>query len=331
MAPFHDALKVTFLRETDELHVYSGITDGEWSVGAVPNGGYVLGLIVEACIQRQSGTRHRDPIHVTAHFLRATAIQPFTIHVRKLREGKGFTNLVAELIQNALLTHHIFGVLTPAPESSDSVLTITPSSRYARRLPLYHHPSNAAPVSLREVYQFAPRLKATRGPEISAKNALDGFNRTNETSIGGYGLEWGQWLTFTNKQDILTPPSIAFMADMFRSPPSLLPKSERTGLPEVAWFPTLTMTLEFKFPVPSYSSRRTVGLYTNCRFVNDPQGRHDVYIEVWSAPCNVGEGEIDNGWREKQVCLAVSTQTALIVPMRTNTAKTKGGDKASKL
>ncbi|KAG7088132.1 hypothetical protein E1B28_012156 [Marasmius oreades] len=276
---------------------------------------------------------HRDPIHITAHFLRTTSIQPFEVHIRQFREGKTFTNLGAELLQDNITrvsTHQMFGVLSPTT-SSGSLLTITPPSTYARRLPLYQHPSNAPLTSLRTPYQFASRLKATREPEIVAKNALDGSNRTSETSIGGPGLEWGQWLTFKHEQDTLTPPSIAFLADMFRSPPSLLPKSERLGLPSVAWFPTLIMTLEFKFPIPPQSSQRTAGLYTNCRFINDPAGRHDVYVEVWSAPCNVGEGKKEHGWREKQVCIAVSTQTAVIVPMQNNTAKAKEGDRGPKL
>lgn len=66
---------------------------------------------------------------------------------------------------------------------------------------------------------------------------------------------------------------------------------------------------------------RTVGLYSQGRFINHPQGRHDVYVEVWSAPANVGEqreGGVKEGWREDQVCLAQGTQMALTVPIGWN-------------
>jgi len=82
----------------------------------------------------------------------------------------------------------------------------------------------------------------------------------------------------------------------------------------------MTLTIEFKFPIPSSSefAGRTVGLYSCGRFINDPQGRHDTYVEVWTAPNNIGDGEVAEGWREKQVCLAVSTQMSLIVPLAVN-------------
>jgi len=69
--------------------------------------GYVLALLVEACIQYQSHlySGHRDLIHVTAHFLRTTAISPFEVQVRTLKAGRGFTNVVANLVQRVHLLY----------------------------------------------------------------------------------------------------------------------------------------------------------------------------------------------------------------------------------
>ena len=61
--------------------------------------GYVLALLVDACVQYQSNTGHRDPLHVTAHFLRSTAVSPFEVEIRTLKTGRGFTNITAELVQ----------------------------------------------------------------------------------------------------------------------------------------------------------------------------------------------------------------------------------------
>jgi len=86
----------------------------------------------------------------------------------------------------------------------------------------------------------------------------------------------------------------------------------------------MTLTIEFKFPIPLPSSdhaARTVGIYSSARFMNDPQGRHDVSLEIWTAPCDIGEGQETVGWRDKQVCLAISTQMALTVPMEVNEKK----------
>lgn len=52
-----------------------------------------------------------------------------------------------------------------------------------------------------------------------------------------------------------------------------------------------------------------------------------MYTEVWTAPSNIGEGEEVQGWRDKQVCLAVSTQMALTVSMEVNARKGSRGTK----
>ena len=68
--------------------------------------GYLLALIVEACIQFQSTTAHIDPIHITAHYLRTTYAAPFTICIRSLKTGSGFTNLSAELLQEVVTNNN---------------------------------------------------------------------------------------------------------------------------------------------------------------------------------------------------------------------------------
>lgn len=91
----------------------------------------------------------------------------------------------------------------------------------------------------------------------------------------------------------------------------------------------MTLAIEFKSPIPpasKFHASRTVGLYSSGRFLNDPHGRHDAYVEVWTAPCNIGEGTEVEGWREHQVCLAVATQMALTIPMEVNRRQAKKDD-----
>jgi hypothetical protein len=89
----------------------------------------------------------------------------------------------------------------------------------------------------------------------------------------------------------------------------------------------MTLSLEFKWPIPvpevGKFADRTVGLYTSGTFISDPQARHEMYVEVWSAPTNIGEGEEVEGWRDNQRCLATLTQMALTVPMEVNRIKAK--------
>jgi len=157
-----------------------------------------------------------------------------------------------------------------------------------------------------------------------AKNEINSPNRTNSSTIGGGGLEWGAWFEFTDKNDIISNPSLAFLVDIFMNIPTLLPKSEKVGL-TTSWYPTMTLSIEFKnkIPLPSSSlhADRTVGLYSCGRFMTAPQGRHDGYVEVWTAPSNIGQqgsGVVVDNWRDNQVCLAIATQMALTLPMQVN-------------
>lgn len=112
----------------------------------------------------------------------------------------------------------------------------------------------------------------------------------------------------------------------------------------------MTLALEFKsrFPLKDASKSRplatnTVGLYSVSKFIS--HGRHDETVEVWSAPCAIGEKGPKVGsdeWRRNAQILAISTQVrpsaelhpycsltqaqnqmALVVPFEVNTRKSK--------
>ncbi|PPR00435.1 hypothetical protein CVT24_004496 [Panaeolus cyanescens] len=330
MAPFNKAVKVVPVIDeasAGPTKTYEGVADKTWIIGSVMNGGYALALILQACIQFQSKTNHVDPIHITAHFLRATLASPFKVRVRLLKRGESLTNLTAELLQNdtvKIMAHAIFGLNEPLPQDKLR-LTLEPPSTYARRHPLYDHPSKATIKPMRSTWAFHTEVQWTREAEIEAKNRPDHPNRTNSKTVGGGGLEWGAWLMLTDKEERITNPSLMFFVDMFQNTPSLLPKSEKPGL-GVSWFPTVTLAVEFKHKIPPPSSihaDRTVGIYSSGRFLNNPQGRHDVYVEVWTAPSNIGEGEPTENWRDNQYCLATATQMALTLPMEVNQRKGK--------
>ncbi|KAK0221538.1 thioesterase-like superfamily-domain-containing protein [Armillaria fumosa] len=325
MAPLHQAINVQFHEDVPGSHtVYRAVADPEWTVAAVPNGGYLLANIIDACMEFQASAKsHPDPIHVTAHFLHSTAAAPFHIRVQVQKRGKGFTNIVAELQQNGKTTitsHLIFGILTPLTGSPNK--TLAPPSPYARRVPLYRHPSTA-PLELekiRDVYKFRRYFQCTQEPEIRTKAALNSPTRTNEATIGGGGVEGGTWFGLTDRDERITTPSLALFADAFLNIPVLIPKSQPQAL-RWGWFPTMVITLEFKFPIPPPSkdhASRTVGMFWRGHFINDPQGRHETYVELWSAPSDIGEGVEVDGWRDKQVCLAVANQMSLSLPMEVN-------------
>jgi len=321
--PLIQAINVAYSSSNGNEIVYKGIVSEGWAVGRVPNGGFSLGLLLEACIQCQSSTKHPDPINVTAHYLQAVQIAEFEVRVRTLKIGRGFSNILADLIQKdrtKITAHLVFGVLAPLPTDLGPRLTISPPSPYARRHPLHIHPSNVTPEPIRSAWGFSDLTRWAPDHTYAQRNSLDSPTRTDGATVGGGGVEWAAWFELTKENDAITTPALCFFSDIFLNIPSLLPKSEREEL-GTSWFPTIVLNIEFRFPIPRPSldhASRTVGLYSSGHFMNDPQGRHNQYTEVWTAPCNLGEGTIVDGWRDKQVCLATSTQMALVIPMEIN-------------
>ena len=46
----------------------------------------------------------------------------------------------------------------------------------------------------------------------------------------------------------------------------------------------------------------------------DPDSRQSLVAEWWTAPSGIGQGIVEEGWREKQICMATSEQVAIVVP-----------------
>jgi len=321
MAPFSKASEAQYvLTREGKVTVYRGQADPLWTIGAVPHGGYVLALVVEACLRYQSSTPHRDPVHISAHFLRATSVGPFEVHVHTIRAGRSFSNLQADLIQDGLTrvtAHSVFGILDPSSgPPSEPALTLLPPSPLARLTPFQTHPSNSSPSPPNSRWNFGSYVRRTKDLLIRERH-----ERLAETGNGTGGIETGGWYQLTDPADRLTPSTLALFADLF---PDSLPWAANKNLPR-SWYPTVVMSLEFKSPISRSSavhSPQTVGVFMSSKFINDPQGRHDTYVEVWSAPGDIADGKrVKEGWREEQRCLLVSHQMGLVLPMEVNERK----------
>lgn len=88
------------------------------------------------------------------------------------------------------------------------------------------------------------------------------------------------------------------------------------------------MTIEFKAPLSLLKddaySPNTVGLYTLGRFIQEPNGRHDTYVEIWTSPSEKPNTVQDKSdWRVRQRCLAVTHQTAVCIPYEATVKKSR--------
>ncbi|KAK7035934.1 thioesterase-like superfamily-domain-containing protein [Favolaschia claudopus] len=293
------------------LVCYTAFADPDWRIGVVPNGGYVLALIVQACIEFQRNTELPDPLHVSTHYLQPTQASTVEVQLRVLKRGRSFVNILADLVQGGrtcVTTHMIFGRIPPTTRP-----IIDPSSGYARRLPGLAHPSEAVPNSMVTGFVFSKHVRWAVDPSLQAQNAPDSPNR--QATEGGGLAVWGAWIEYKDENERITPSSLAFFADCVETMGHLFPPVI-TGHETKPWLPTLNLTLEWKAPIPPPSamhSGRTVGIYLTSGFLSEPQCRHTTIIEVWTAPSNIGQGTPVEGWRDAQVCLGVATQMQLMV------------------
>jgi acyl-CoA thioesterase len=75
---------------------YRGTLTEHWSVGDVPNGGYVTGVAMAALRQ---ALPELEPVSVTTHYLRPGAPGDVGVRVERIKQGKRYTTVAASLKQ----------------------------------------------------------------------------------------------------------------------------------------------------------------------------------------------------------------------------------------
>jgi hypothetical protein len=80
---------------------YAVAVDPVWSVGGIPNGGYVLALLLRAALDPDGPSAgHPHPMATSAHFLARATPGPAEVVVEPLRKGRSVTSLRATLVQD---------------------------------------------------------------------------------------------------------------------------------------------------------------------------------------------------------------------------------------
>ena len=62
--------------------------------------GYLLGHILRAATQFQSVTSHKEPFYLTSQFLGSSSVDPYTVHLKRIKSGHTMSNLFADFRQN---------------------------------------------------------------------------------------------------------------------------------------------------------------------------------------------------------------------------------------
>lgn len=208
----------------------AGHVHATWSIGGNPNGGYLLSLAVAAL--REAADGHRDPLSVTAHYLRpGLAGQPCTVDTTLLRSGRALSTLRGTLTQEGVARVEVLAAMGDLGEPAPPVLTLA-----APRIPA---PDDCVPRSdtqqgimlpLLEVLDI--RLDPSTQPLATAGN-------------GGAAARMAGWIRF---RDGRVPDALACMlfADAF--PPAVF-----SLLGAVGWVPTIELTVHLRArPAPGW-------------------------------------------------------------------------------
>ena len=101
----------------------TGKVHAGWSIGGNPNGGYLLALAVAAL--REASGRHRDPLSVTAHYLRpGLAGQPCEVDTTVVRSGRSLSTVRGTLSQDGVARLEVVAAMGDLAVQAPPVLTM---------------------------------------------------------------------------------------------------------------------------------------------------------------------------------------------------------------
>ena len=212
----------------------------------------------------------------------------------------------------------MYGVTDPGALPSSESLVLYPPAPLARWTPFRMSPSRSLPLQWEDIVNFRHHITLSRDTSVGEHN-----EKLTRAGDGPGGIEEGRWYELRSGEHI-SSALLPFLCDVM---PALLPEAVHP-LPH-SKFPTVTMSVEFKAPIPNGS--RTVGVFAAGRFVENPLCRHEIYAEVWTAPANITDKDVElpDNWREGQRCLATAHQMALVVQARDKrTDRREGGENA---
>lgn len=198
-----------------------------WSIGANPNGGYLLSLAMSAL--RQQAPQHPDPLSVTVHYLRpGLTDQPCTIEAKVLRTGRTLSTCRATLIQDGAARFELMCALGDlGAGTAPPILSVPP-------------PSIPSPEDC------LPRSAGAQGVDLPLLERLD--IRLHPDEVKPDAVKQAQvsgWIRFKDGRPA-DAMSLLLFADTF--PPSVFGL-----LGPVGWVPTVELTVHVrKRPAPGW-------------------------------------------------------------------------------
>lgn len=205
---------------------FVGQVHPEWSIGANPNGGYLLAVAMAAL--RHQAPQHPDPLSVTVHYLRpGLPGQPCQVDAPVLRTGRTLTTGRATLVQGGTARLEVLAALGDLGAGSAPVLALP-----APAIPPPDH--------------CMARSGQQQGVDLPLMSRLDIRLHPDEADAGAAGqAQVTGWIRFRDGRE---PDALAALlfADAF--PPSVFGL-----LGMVGWVPTVELTVQVRRrPAPGW-------------------------------------------------------------------------------
>ena len=208
-----------------------------------------------------------------------------------------------------MTSHLVYGVIDPGELPAGESLALHAPAPLARWTPFRTPPSRSMASLWLDLINFQHHIVIARDTSVAEHH--ENLTRTGD---GPGGVEEGRWYELHAGEQV-SPAFLPLVCGVF---PGLLPGATHALTLSNNRFPTVTMSIEFKSPIPQ--GTRTIGVFGSSRFIEDPQGRHELYTEVWTAPAGITDKDVQlaDEWRVGQRCLASARQMALVIQTGAN-------------
>ncbi|KAI0106401.1 thioesterase family protein [Nemania sp. FL0031] len=313
--PFAEATRVNKL----DSHTYKVDLHHVFSIGAVPNGGYVGSCLIAAGNAHLSSRGQSDLLTAHFEFPAQTAAEPAIIVIEDVKLSRRLSTLHLTLWQGGLLPHAPWitpsvsrrAVLTYATFTNLRTLTgITETTGYettpAAALPDLPDFEMLKTKGADSSWQVS-RLPKGSGSWRSLRNWKFYLPRAGPLTPGVLDM----WIRMASGESI-TSGALAYAADSFpynlhsfltASPADRTEQAQRDGQRRALWFPTVTMNLDMKMALPEDGVEWLAVRITSKQIKN---GMFDLDISIRNV-----DGEL----------VALSHHVAMIVSLERNTGK----------
>ncbi|ODQ51660.1 hypothetical protein SAICODRAFT_20330 [Saitoella complicata NRRL Y-17804] len=259
MPSFDEVIAVHPISSSSGLTTFSAHLSTNWTIGNAPLGGYLVAIVLNALKTHNvsvTGDKHKDCFHINVTFLnKPDAGRDVEITVKDVKRGRTYAVCSVEMWQEK---RHILTTLS------------THSSFSAEKGPTYPQHSLAPFTLFKDCHPITTTLGPVKRPaidniEICVDPAIEELKRTERL----------QWIRLVNEPSRpIDEPVVAMFADCLSVPPPYL--HGQLGEGKVAWFPTLT--LEIQFRAPTSLDPQWIHIHYIAKMVKN--GRFDIDVEV---------------------------------------------------